>query len=162
MSEYVAMVRWSRDEQDFALNKYSRAHNWEFDGGVVVPASASPHHVPPPQSVEANVDPEEALVAAASSCHMLSFLAIAAKQRFVVDTYVDRAVGTMEEIEKDKYAISRVTLRPKVSFSGARLPTVEELERLHHSAHEYCFIANSLKAEITTEIVLAEDPSSPV
>ncbi|MEM9599034.1 MAG: OsmC family protein, partial [Acidobacteriota bacterium] len=115
MSEYLAEVRWIRgDDEPYTDNRYSRGHEWRFDGGVTVPASASPHVVPLPYSVEANVDPEEAFVAALSSCHMLFFLSIAAKKRFVVDRYVDRAVGQMERGDDGKVSMTRVTLRPEI------------------------------------------------
>ncbi|MFQ5546586.1 MAG: OsmC family protein, partial [Acidiferrobacterales bacterium] len=104
MSEYTATIEWQRDGQDFLSNKYSRGHTWTFDGGVEVPASSSPHVVPVPMSVAANVDPEEAFVASLSSCHMLWFLAIAAKRKFVVDSYIDNAVGTLEKDADSKLA----------------------------------------------------------
>ena len=152
MSEYRAQVSWQRGEQDFLSNTYSRGHLWRFDGGVEVPASASPHIVPLPWSVEANVDPEEAFIASLSSCHMLFFLSIAAKQRFVVEQYVDDAIGVMEKNSEGKIAMTRVRLRPRVEFSGERIPSREQLEKLHHLAHESCFIANSVKTEVITEI----------
>ncbi len=152
MSEYTATVSWQRGDQDFLSNRYSRGHRWQFDGGHSVPASASPHIVPLPWSVAENVDPEEAFVASLSSCHMLFFLSIAAKQRFVVDEYVDDAVGEMAENEEGKMAMTRVRLRPRVVFSGARIPGREQLEKLHHLAHESCFIASSVKTEVVTEI----------
>ena len=123
MSEYFAKVRWLRSENEVYIdNKYSRGHEWEFDGGVTVPASASPHVVPLPYSVEANVDPEEAFVASLSSCHMLFFLMIAAKKKFVVDEYIDDAVGVMEKDAEGKMAMTRVTLRPQIKFSGDKKP----------------------------------------
>ena len=153
MSEYTAQVSWQRGEQDFLSNTYSRGHLWRFDGGVEVPASASPHIVPLPWSVEANVDPEEAFVASLSSCHMLFFLSIAAKQRFQVEQYVDNAIGLMEKNNAWKMAMTQVRLRPRVEFSGERIPSREKLEKLHHLAHESCFIANSVKTEIITEVL---------
>ena len=153
MSEYLAQVSWQRAGQDFLSNKYSRGHRWTFDGGVEVAASASPHIVPLPWSVEANVDPEEAFVASLSSCHMLFFLSIAAKQRFVVDSYVDDAIGVMENNHEGKMAMTEVRLRPQVEFSGERIPSREKLEKLHHLAHESCFIANSVKTEVITEVL---------
>ncbi|KLV10333.1 MULTISPECIES: OsmC family protein [Photobacterium] len=155
MAEYTAEVKWTRGKDEaFSDNKYSRGHTWSFDGGVTVPASSSPHVVPLPYSVEANVDPEEALVAALSSCHMLVFLSIAAKRNYVVESYVDNAVGIMEDDENGRTFVSKVTLRPKITFSGERQPTVEQLEKLHHISHENCFIANSVKTEVTTEILV--------
>jgi organic hydroperoxide reductase OsmC/OhrA len=154
MSEYTATVRWQRGENEAYIdNTYSRGHEWQFDGGVTVPASASPHIVPLPYSVEANVDPEEAFVASISSCHMLFFLAIAAKKKFIVDEYVDCAIGVLEKDSDGRMAMTRVTLRPSIKFSGDKKPTREQLEELHHQSHEQCFIANSVRTEVTTEIL---------
>ena len=154
MSEYQAKITWNRNEDEiFTDNKYSRGHQWEFDGGTIVPASSSPHIVPLPYSIEANVDPEEAFIATLSSCHMLVFLGIAAKKRFTVDAYIDNPVGIMEEGPDGKIWVTKVTLRPKIEFSGERQPTFEQIEKLHHQSHEQCFIANSVKTEIVTEIV---------
>jgi organic hydroperoxide reductase OsmC/OhrA len=150
---YEATVTWQRGEQPFSDNRYSRAHDWAFDGGAHVAASSSPLTVPLPMSVAENVDPEEALVAAASSCHMLFFLSFAATRGFIVDSYTDKADGVMEKNAEGKVAITRITLRPHVVFSGARLPSPAELEALHHISHERCFIANSLKAETVVEAV---------
>ncbi len=156
MSEYSAVIRWARgDDEAFSDNQYSRGHTWEFDGGVTVPASSSPHVVPLPFSVEANVDPEEAFIAALSSCHMLTFLGIAAKQKYVIDSYVDDAVGVLEEDESGRSSVTKVTLRPDIVFSGSKIPTAKQLDKLHHLAHKNCFIANSVKTEIVirTEIM---------
>ena len=153
MSEYSASVSWRRTaDEDFIDSRYSRAHEWHFDGGAVVPASASPHVVPLPFSVEANVDPEEAYVASLSSCHMLFFLSIAAKRRFVVDSYVDDAIGYMETDARGRESVTRVILRPRIAFAGDRRPSRAQLEKMHHQAHDSCFIANSVKTEVTTEI----------
>ena len=153
MSEYTATVRWQRDDtESFTDNRYSRGHEWSFDGGASVAASASPHVVPLPYSIAANVDPEEAFVASLSSCHMLFFLSIAAKNRFVVDEYIDEAVGIMEENEEGKIAMTKVVLKPRISFSGDKQPDRIKLERMHHQSHEQCFIANSVKTEVVTEI----------
>lgn len=151
MSQYTAVVSWQREDQKFTDNKYTRGHTWTFDGGVTVPASASPHVVPLPMSVAEAVDPEEAFVAALSSCHMLFFLSIAAKKRFVVDAYRDEAVGVMEKNAEGRMAMTRVTLRPKVAFSGERRPTAEDIDRIHHLSHEACYIASSVKTEVTVE-----------
>jgi organic hydroperoxide reductase OsmC/OhrA len=148
---YTARIAWDRAGGVFSDNRYSRGHQWFFDGGITVPASSSPQVVRLPYSVADAVDPEEALVASASSCHMLSFLYIAAKQGFIVDSYVDEASGVMEQNSEGRLAISRITLRPRIEFSGSKLPTAEELQSLHHSAHEECFIANSLKSEVVVE-----------
>jgi len=152
MSEYFATIKWDRGSQSFADNKYSRAHVWEFDGGFTVPASASPHVVPPPLSVESNVDPEEAFVASLSSCHMLFFLSIAAKQTYLIDNYTDHALGIMAQDKSGRISMTRVVLRPKVQFSG-RQATLEQLQAMHHQAHESCFIANSVRTEVSVEIV---------
>jgi len=150
--EYKATVSWKRgDAEPFTDNKYSRAHQWSFDGGVVVPGSSSPLSVRLPYSRADAVDPEEALVAALSSCHMLTFLYLAAKQGLVVDAYDDEAVGAMTKNERGKLFISRVALRPRIAFSGAKQPSEAELADLHHHAHEDCFIANSVLAEVVVE-----------
>jgi organic hydroperoxide reductase OsmC/OhrA len=153
MSEYFSTVKWRRDsDEQYVDNKYSRAHEWSFDGGLTVKASSSPHVVPLPYSVERNVDPEEAFVASLSSCHMLFFLSIAAKRRYIVDSYIDNAVGIMEKDGEGKISMTKVTLRPKVEFSGEKEPTLEQLEKMHHLSHKQCFIAHSVKTEIVTEI----------
>lgn len=151
MHTYEATVTWNRGEQKFVDNRYSRGHTWRFDGGAQVPASSSPYVVPVPMSVAAGVDPEEALVASTSSCHMLFFLDIAAKRGFVVDGYTDRAFGVMEKTAEGKIAMTRITLRPQVTFGGERKPTPEETDRIHHESHAQCFIANSLKSEVVVE-----------
>jgi len=153
MSEYRAIIEWNRNGAMFTDNKYSRGHRWLFDGGVEVPASSSPHSVRLPFSVENAVDPEEALVAALSSCHMLTFLYLAAKKKFVIESYRDDAVGFMEKNEQGRLAITRVTLRPAVTFVGDLLPTGSEIAELHHGAHEECYIANSVKTEVSVEPV---------
>ena len=147
MSLYTAEVHWERRDAVFTDKRYSRAHRWSFDGGVVVPASSSPHAVPVPYSDPANVDPEEAYVAALSSCHMLTFLWLASRQGFVVDSYTDAAEGLMQVNEAGKEAVTRVTLRPRIVFSG-RQPSEAELEALHHQAHDECYLANSVKTAI--------------
>lgn len=154
--EYMATVTWTRGEGEaFSDNRYSRGHRWSFDGGVDIMGSASPFVVPLPLSREDAVDPEEAFVAAASSCHMLTFLSIAAKKRFVVDRYEDKAVGVMTPNEKGKLFVSKVTLDPVITFSGDKVPTPEQIADMHHLAHNECFIANS----VLTEIVVAGIPS---
>ncbi|CAG9174902.1 OsmC family protein [Cupriavidus pampae] len=153
MSEYTTEVLWERGDQDFLDKRYSRRHVIRFDGGIEVPGSASPHVVPVPMSDPAAVDPEEAFVASLSTCHMLWFLGLAAKARFRVDRYVDNAVGVMEKNAEGRIAITVVTMRPHVTFSGERLPTREELDHLHHAAHDACYIANSVKSEVRCEPV---------
>ena len=154
MSEYTARITWQRGDAAFTDNRYSRGHTWAFDGGVEVPASSSPHAVRLPYSVEAAVDPEEAFVAALSSCHMLTFLYLAAKAGLRVDSYDDNAVGIMEKDAAGKMAVTRVTLRPAIRFSGDRQPSSEELGQLHHRAHEECYIASSVKTAVTCEPVM--------
>lgn len=147
MSTYTAKIVWKSDSADaFAKNQYSRGHIWEFDGGVTVPASSSPHSVRVPYSIEEAVDPEEALVAAAASCHMLTFLWVASKSNFVPQSYEDNAAGEMIN-DKGKQWISTITLDPQIVWSGDA-PTAEQLAAMHHEAHEVCYIANSLKSEI--------------
>jgi organic hydroperoxide reductase OsmC/OhrA len=150
MSEYSADIIWHRAAGEaFVDSRYSRAHEWRFDGGVVVPASSAVASVPLPYSKPENVDPEEALVAAASSCHMLSFLYVAARSRFIVDAYEDHALGTMSADERGRKSITHIVLHPQVHFSGARAPAAADVARMHHEAHEQCYIANSLRSEIT-------------
>ncbi|MGH8809690.1 MAG: OsmC family protein [Noviherbaspirillum sp.] len=153
MHIYEATIAWSRGEQKFTDNRYSRGHSWRFDGGAQVQASSSRYVVPLPMSVEAGVDPEEALVAATASCHMLFFLSIAAKKGFVVDRYADRASAVMGKNGDGKMAMTRITLRPEIAFGGERMPTRQELDEIHHESHEQCFIANSLKSEVVVEAV---------
>jgi organic hydroperoxide reductase OsmC/OhrA len=151
MTDYHASVTWQRGTAAFTDNRYSRAHHWRFDEGLEVPASSSPHAVPLPLSEARAVDPEEALVASLASCHMLWFLSIAAKRGFVVDRYTDDPVGELGKNALGKPAITVVTLRPDVAFSGAVLPSREELVAMHHAAHEQCYIANSVTAEVRCE-----------
>jgi len=148
---YEAKLHWSRDDAAFVDNRYSRRHEWSFDGGVTVPASSSPGVVPLPYSVEEAVDPEEALVASAASCHMLWFLSHAARRGFVVDDYQDEPFGTMEKNEAGKLAFTSITLRPRIRFSREKQPSAEELQALHHDAHADCFIANSLRCDVGLE-----------
>ena len=158
MSQYSAEILWTRGNQDFLGNHYSRKHSLRFDGGLEVPGSSSPHVVPVPMSDASAVDPEEAFVASLSSCHMLWFLAIAGKRKFCVDRYFDAAVGVMEKNEAGKMFMSVVTLKPDVTFSGERRPTREQLDQLHHQAHTECFIANSVKSEVRCEPVYGDAP----
>ena len=150
MHQFFATVAWQRDGQDFAGQRYSRGHAWHFDGGLTVPASSSPLSVPLPMSVAANVDPEEALVAATSSCHMLFFLSLAAQRGFIVDDYRDEAVGELGKNGAGRLAMTRIVLRPRIAFAGTP-PSPEALAALHHDAHERCYIANSLTAEVVVE-----------
>ncbi len=153
MSEYYADVSWELQAgEDFLANRYSRAHRWHFDGGIEVAASSSPHVVPLPFSVETAVDPEEAFVASLSSCHMLWFLSLAAKRKYEVQRYVDKAIGIMAKNDQGKLAMTEVVLRPTVVFAQGGSPNDEQLEQLHHEAHELCFIANSVKTEVRVEV----------
>jgi organic hydroperoxide reductase OsmC/OhrA len=155
--EYRAEIVWTRDGAKFTDNQYSRGHVWRFDGGTEVPASSSPLSVKLPLSRADAVDPEEALVAAVASCHMLFFLGFAAKAGFVVDKYEDTPVGVMSKNEQGKLFVSKITLSPAISFSGAKRPAPEELDALHHHAHEECYVANSVRAEV---VVAARQPAS--
>lgn len=149
MSEYSATVRWRNDAgAEFPKGKYSRKHVWVFDGGISVPASSSPHVVPVPMSSANAVDPEEALVASISSCHMLVFLWIASRRGFIVESYEDEARGTMGKNDQGRLAITAVSLHPITAFSGASSPDAQTLDEMHHEAHEACFIANSVRCEI--------------
>lgn len=151
MSEHKAIIKWQRNSPEFLKGRYSREHVWIFDGGFTVPASPSPSVVPMPYSNPAYVDPEEAFVASISSCHMLTFLHIASKQGFQIDSYEDQAIGVLTKNEKGVPWVSRVTLHPKIIYSGDKLPTPADEEKLHLLAHEQCFIANSIKTEVTVQ-----------
>ena len=143
-----ARISWRRDDVAFVDQRYSRTHQWTLDGGATIQASASPSNVPEPYSDPNAIDPEEALVAAASSCHMLWFLAIAARQGFVIDSYVDEPEGLIEEVGAGRRAFSRITLRPQIEFSGGRRPELAEVDAMHAEAHNSCFIANSLSCDV--------------
>jgi len=145
MSEHKVTLKWERRGAEFSYQKYPRDHSWSFDGGHTMTATAAPAYLGNP----ANVDPEEAFVASLASCHMLTFLAIACKQKFVLDSYEDQAIGYMEKNAEGKLAITRVELRPRIAWSGDRVPKAEELDKMHHAAHENCFIANSVKTDVT-------------
>jgi organic hydroperoxide reductase OsmC/OhrA len=161
MAEYTATITWDRAGATFVDNRYSRGHTWQFDGGVEVPASSSPHVVPLPHSVAAAVDPEEAFVASLSSCHMLWFLSIAAQRGFTVDTYRDAAVGVMGRDGTGGLMMTRVTLRPEVRFGGEAPVSREEILTMHHEAHEQCFIARSVRTDVQCEPVLDPGPPHP-
>lgn len=152
MAQHAATIVWSRGDDPFVDNDYSRAHEWQFDGGARVPASASPHIVPAPHSVAVNVDPEEAFVAALASCHMLFFLSLAAKQGVVVDDYRDEASGTLQKNADGKLVITTVTLRPAARYHGDA-PATALVAALHEDAHHQCFIANSVTTDIVIEII---------
>lgn len=149
--EYRATVVWQRQpDETFHDNCYHRAHDWRFDGGVVVPASSSPQVVPLPLSSAEAVDPEEAFVAALSSCHMLFFLSYAAQAGHVVDRYEDVALGWMGRNDAGAIAMLKVALRPRIAWSGVP-PTAEQVEALHERAHASCFIASSVRTEVVIE-----------
>jgi organic hydroperoxide reductase OsmC/OhrA len=147
MAKHTAVIEWANGGEGFVQGRYSRAHSWTFDGGAVVHASSSPHSVPLPFSDPAGVDPEEALVAAASSCHMLWFLGLAAAKGFDVTHYRDAAEGHMGRNARGQVAVVRIVLTPAIIFQG-RQPEPDELCALHEAAHEKCFIAASLTAEV--------------
>lgn len=147
MSEHRVQTIWQRTSTDFTYATYNRDHEWRFKGGVVVGASASPQYKGSPNMP----DPEDAFVAALSSCHMLTFLAVAAKRGFVVERYEDAAVGVLEKNTEGRIAVTRVTLRPVIAFGGDKQPGAEELAGLHHRAHQSCMIANSVRTEVTIE-----------
>ncbi len=156
MAKHQATISWVSDGE-FASGGYSRGHEWRFDGGAVVRASSSPEIVPVPMSDPFGVDPEEALIASVSSCHMLWFLALAAKAGLEVESYTDNAEGKMGRIGPARAALTRIILRPAIVFTGNQ-PAQAEIDRLHHEAHERCFIANSLRTEIVVE---GPEPLSP-
>lgn len=152
MGTYTATIQWIRNtNESFTDNRYSRGHTWSFDGGTTVQASASPHIVPLPYSIEANVDPEEAFVASISSCHMLFFLSIAAKRGFIVEQYTDHATGFMGKDNDGKNFIKKVILAPEIQFSESAKPSKDEISDIHHESHEQCFIANSVKSKVVVQ-----------
>lgn len=150
MSLHLAEIEWSRGDQAFADQKYSRAHVWRFDGGAEVAASSAPTSVPVPMSDPTAVDPEEALAAAVASCHMLFFLALAAKGGFVVDRYADHAEALLETDDRGRKSVTRVTLRPRIDWAGDP-PSADALDQLHQQAHRLCYIANSIRGEVVIE-----------
>jgi organic hydroperoxide reductase OsmC/OhrA len=147
MSEHAVKVEWKRETPDFEYQTYNRDHDWAFDAGITVRASANPDY----KGSDRCVDPEEAFVASLSSCHMLTFLALAARDRYVVDRYRDQAVGVLGKDSSGHLAMTRVTLRPEVAFSGEKVPSAEEIRQLHDRAHHACFIANSVKTDVIVE-----------
>ena len=147
-SIHSARIEWARHGQAFTDGHYSRRHAWHFDGGASVGASSSPHTVPLPWSDAACVDPEEAFIASLASCHMLWFLSLAAAAGWTVETYRDDAEGTLAHNAEGRLAMTTVTLRPAAAFGGVRRPDAAEVERLHHAAHDACFIANSVKTQV--------------
>lgn len=151
---YSVKIFWKKSlDEAFVDSKYNRSHTWSFDGGIEIPASSSPHVVPVPMSNESAVDPEEAFVAAVSSCHMLWFLSIAAEKNFIIESYEDNAIGVLGKNEEGKLAMTKITLKPKVNFNDRTVPPIEQVDELHRLAHEKCFIANSVKTKITIMVV---------
>jgi len=147
--KYTASVLWEKkDTEFFTDNKYSRKHRWAFDGGTEVPASSSPQVVPLPMSDASAVDPEEAFVAAISSCHMLFFLSIAASSNYIIETYEDIAEGIMSKNENGLMVMTDIILKPIIVFSGPNIPSAEQITKLHDSAHKKCYLANSVKSTI--------------
>jgi organic hydroperoxide reductase OsmC/OhrA len=155
MSSYTAVVIWEREGAVFSDNRYSRAHRWTFDGGITVAASSSPHVVPAPMSRPDAIDPEEAFVASLSSCHMLTFLWIAARRGFIVERYQDEAVGVLSKDAAGQLAMTSVVLRPRVTFAGDMTPDPGTHETMHHEAHDQCFIARSVKTDVRCEPAVA-------
>jgi organic hydroperoxide reductase OsmC/OhrA len=151
MSEHTAHISWRQSGEDFQSGKFSRRHSWTFDGGLELPASASPGVVPPPLSDPAAIDPEEAFVASVASCHMLTFLFVAYKKKFSISSYEDEAVGSLSKNDAGIPWISRIVLRPRIVFSGDRQPSGAELDEMHEAAHRQCFISNSVSTEVTVE-----------
>jgi organic hydroperoxide reductase OsmC/OhrA len=151
MASHKATIRWVLEGDGFLQGRYSRGHTWTFDGGATIAASPSPSVIPVPYSNPAGVDPEEAFVAAIASCHMLTFLYVAMKAGFVVERYEDDAVGVLRKNERGAFWVSQVTLRPRIAYGDEKRPSAEEIDHLHHLAHEQCFIANSVKTEISIE-----------
>jgi organic hydroperoxide reductase OsmC/OhrA len=147
MSEHKAIVAWKLDGSDFSYDVYNREHTWAFEGGARIEASAAPRFKGKPDYV----DPEEAFVAALSSCHMLTFLALASKKRLLVSSYRDEAVGHLEPNGEGQLSVTRVVLHPQVTFAGERLPEPDEVEQMHERAHNACFIANSVRTEVTID-----------
>jgi organic hydroperoxide reductase OsmC/OhrA len=151
MSRHTAELVWIREDQRFLDNRYSRRHIARFDGGEQLPMSSSPDVVPVPMSDASAVDPEEAFVASLASCHMLWFLNLAARQGFRVDSYRDTATGTMGRDDRGRTVMREVLLRPRVDFSGDTVPTHEQIEQLHHQAHDTCYLANSVRCQVRCE-----------
>jgi organic hydroperoxide reductase OsmC/OhrA len=148
MAQHRAKIEWKGATPDYRLGKYTREHTWTFDGGLTVPASAAPAVVPAPWSNPANIDPEEAFVAAIASCHMLTFLHVARQAGFQIDSYEDEAVGDMAKNERGAAWVAVVTLDPKIAYGGDKRPSPEQEAELHHKAHDGCFISQSVKTEV--------------
>ncbi len=147
MSEHRAEIDWKRTTSDFSYETYNRDHEWTFDAGITLRASAAPEYF----GSKSCLDPEKAFVASLSSCHMLTFLAVASSKNLVVDSYHDAAVGHLEKNAEGRLCITRVILRPRVVFGGERTPGPDEIRELHDKAHHHCLIANSVKTDVTVE-----------
>lgn len=146
MSEHRATVRWQNSGATLDYDHFSRDHAWVVkDGRLAVPASSAPAYKGNPDVM----DPEDALVAALASCHMLTFLAIAARRRLVVLDYTDSARGWLEPDAEGRLAVTRVELRPRVRFAPGTELSAEDYGKLHEKAHRGCFIANSVKTAVT-------------
>lgn len=154
MSVHRATVDWAMGEGDFVKGRYSRVHTLGFEGGISVAGSASPAVVPAPWSSGEAVDPEAAFTAALSACHMLTFLDLARRAGFTISAYRDEAEGTLARVARGKLAVTRVVLRPEITWTGEKRPSAQETDALHHEAHELCFISNS----VTTEVVVESPP----
>jgi organic hydroperoxide reductase OsmC/OhrA len=148
MSEHKATIQWQWTGPDFLKGKYSREHTWTFGGGITVEASAALSNVPAPWADPKKVNPEEALVAALSSCHMLTYVYLAYKAGFQLDSYVDEAVGVMATDENGRPWVESITLNPRIAYTGQKLPSAADEEKLHHQAHEECIVANSLRTRV--------------
>ncbi len=144
MSKHVATIHWQRQSEGFNYRDYNRDHNWSFEGGTRISASAAPEFL----GNAANVDPEEAFVASVSACHMLTFLAICAQRKIIVNSYNDKAVGTLEKNSAGRSAVTRIELSPRIEFEGLA-PEKKVQQEIHHAAHEQCFIANSIHTKVT-------------
>ena len=150
MSEHKIIIRWKRELDDFSYSNYDRSHDWVFEGGTTIKASSAKEFLGKPELV----NPEEAFAASLSSCHMLTFLAIASRKRFIVDSYEDNAVAILGKNSNGKLAVTKTYLRPKVSFSGDNIPDTAQILEMHHISHEECFIANSVLTEVIVEPII--------
>lgn len=149
MSEHIATLVWKRESEDFSYDSYNRNHLVDFGHENVAKFSAAPQFA----GSGNQIDPEQAFTASAASCHMLTFLAIASKKRFIVNSYEDEAIGTMGKNEEGKYAMLTITLRPKIAFGGDKKPSKQELEEMHKKAHENCIISNSITTRIEIQAI---------
>ena len=151
MSGYKVNLLWKEESEDFSYKNYTRTHAWTFGGGIRIQASAAPEYLGKAEFV----NPEEAFAASLSSCHLLTFLAIAAMKKFRVKSYEDNAVAFLGKNSNGKMAVSKVVLRPKVAFAGDHIPDEAEIHEMHDKAHEGCFLSNSVLTEVLVEPVLS-------